>query len=148
MAAPDLHAIAAAAKATIDAAGVTLDGNPLRVYASEPRDLDRLPAVTIRFQSFTRRQPDETEWELGSALWDLTYSLDILAPLDDPARGQEGMRAVLSGVLDAIDEDPSLGGAAFDAVLGSGEQSFTDDPNLPRQLVVMTCELRVWARST
>lgn len=148
MAAPDISAIAVAAKATLDDADITLDGNALRVYATEPRDLDRLPAVTIRFASFTRRQPDDPEWELGSALWDLTYAIDVLTPLDDPARGQEGMHTVLSGVIDAIDDDPSLGGAVYEALLVSGEQSFTDDPSLPRQLVVMTCELRVWARST
>lgn len=145
---PDLSAIATAAKATLDAAAISLDGNTLKVYATEPTALDRLPGATLRLDSFQRRGVDDGEVELGSRMWDLLWRVTLYTPLDEAHAGQLGMLHVLAGVVDAFDDDPSLGGLVDDAVLTSGEQSFTDDETLPRQLVVMDCDLFVRARST
>lgn len=148
MAAPNLLTIATAAKATLDAASITLNGNTLRVYATEPTGLDRLPAATVRLDSFQRRNLDDGEIELGSVMWDVLWRVTLLTPLDEAHAGQEGMLTVLAAVLDAFDDDPTLGGVVDDAVLTSGEQSFTDDEQQPRQLVVMDCDLLTRARST
>lgn len=149
MAAPNLLTIATAAKATLDAAAITLNGNTLKVYATEPRVPDRLPAATVRLDSFQRRNLDDGEIELGSVMWDVLWRVTLLTPLDEAHAGQEGMLTVLAAVLDAFDDDPTLGGVVDDAVLTSGEQSFTDDEaQQPRQLVVMDCDLLVRARST
>lgn len=146
---PNLTTIATAAKATLDAAAVVVDGNVLKVYAFDPGWPDSLPAVAIRFDSFQRRGVDDGEPEIGSRTWDLLYRVQILTPLDGAdARSQDGMRTVLAAVLDAFDRDPSLGGLVDDAVLTSGEQSFTDDETLSRQLIVMDCDLLIQVRST
>jgi len=148
MPAPNLLTIATAAKATLDAAAITLNGNTLRVYATEPTGLDRLPAATVRLDSFQRRNLDDGEIELGSVMWDVLWRVTVYTPLDEAHTGQEGMLTVLAAVLDAFDDDPTLGGVVDDAVLTSGEQSFTDDESQPRQLVVMDCDLLTRARST
>ncbi|HWH14253.1 MAG TPA: hypothetical protein VNT51_05865 [Miltoncostaeaceae bacterium] len=150
---PDLAAIASAAKATIEAASVTLNGQALKVYGYEPAYTDALPAATIRLARFTRRDLDDGELELGSAFWDLTYEVTLVADLDRLDAGQSAMQAVLAQVIDAFDDSPDLGRPSDvdDAVLASGEQSFVvpdDDNPDARPLVVVTCDLLVRAKST
>lgn len=150
---PDIAAIADAAKATLDAALITLDGNALKVYAREVRAVDSLPAVSIRMSSFSRRGLDDGEIEIGTTFWDLTYSVRIFVALDDDDGGQADMQAVLARVLDAFDDAPTLGlpAAVDDAVLTSGEQSFQipdqDTPDV-RSLVIVDADLMVRAKST
>lgn len=148
MPAPDLTAIAAAAKATVDNAHITLFGQAVKAYDTEPAGLDSLPAVAVRLDSFQRRAIDDGEVEIGSAMWDLLFQVTVYTPLDEAHAGQRGMLQVAAQVIDAFDGDPSLGGVVDDAVLTSGEQSFTDDADQPRQMVVLTCDLLVRARST
>lgn len=149
MSATKLDQVAVAVGAAITAAAITLDGNALKVYDAEPRDLDTLPAVTVNGPTaFRRTEPDEPESQLGSDDWILTYTVTIYCPLDDPARSQRGMRAVLGQVIAALDDDRQLGGAVeIEAKIVNGEQSFTDQAE-QRQMVIYTCDLVAWVLHT
>lgn len=146
MSATKIGLIAAGAATTIEDAAITSQGNDLKVYAYEPRDLDSLPAVTIDGPvSFRRVDPDDAESQLGSNDWHLTYTLRVYVAFDDPETATAAVRAVLGQVIAAIDADRSLDGSAeIDAVLSSGELGMTEDEN-QRQMAVATCDLDVWA---
>ena len=148
MAAPDLYAIPTAAKTALDAAGITLDGRELKVYATEPRALDTRPAVWLRFDSFTRTNPDEAESQLGANDWNLTYEVVLAVDAAEPHRAQQNMLELLADVIDTFDDNPQLTAAVLDAKLTAGEQQWTDEPDMGPPLLLMVCTLEVWALST
>lgn len=145
-AATKLAALATAAKAAVEAAGITSLGNELKVYAYEPRDLDTLPAVTIDGPTdFRRTEPDEAESQLGSNDWRLTYTVRIYVRLGDPETAAAQSRTILGQVIAAIDADRSLGGEAeIDASITEGSRELVAEENHP-EMFVYACSLRVWA---
>lgn len=148
MAFPDIDGIAQAVAATLNAAGVTLDGNALKVYGREPREFDSLPAVAIRFSQFTRRGLDQAEIGLGQQAWILNYTVTIAVPLDDPDQGQTAIQDVVGAVIDAVDAGATFGRTDLeDAVLEDGEVEFTDDEG-QRQMALCVCQLSVLAVTT
>lgn len=138
--------VAAGAAAAISAAAITSQGNALKVYDHEPRDLDTLPAVTIDGPtSFRRVAPEESESQLGATDWHLGYTLRVYIADDDPSTATGEIRTVVGQVVAAIDADETLGGAAaLGARVAAGQQVYTDDPER-RQMVVMECQLEAWA---
>lgn len=146
MSATKLGELATGIKTTIDAAAIALDGNPLRVYTYEGRDVDTLPAVTIDGPTaFRRAEPDEAESQLGSYDWRVQFTLRIYVALDDPEAAAANARSVLGQVIAAIDADRSLNGAAeIDASIANGEMNLTPE-DAHRQMVVYECDLQAWA---
>jgi hypothetical protein len=149
MGVPSLTGIADAAADVVTAKAITLDGNACKVYATEPRALDTLPAVAIRFSGFDRRNLDEADHQLGTEAWDLTYVVTVEVPLTDADAGQRNAQTVLAQVVDAFDGSPTLGRSDVeDAVLVSGEQVFVTDQAANQQRVRLECRLMVRALST
>lgn len=147
MAAPDITGIADAAAAAINAADLTVDGVPVKTYGTEPRSPE-IPAVWVRFDSFTRTGPDEAESQLGARDWRLVYEVVAAIDATEPARAQTNMRDLLGSVLDAVDQSADLSRAdVLDARLVSGEQQWTTTQDRERPLLLMICNLDVWALS-
>lgn len=145
MSATLLSTIATNAAAAITTAAITRNGNALKVYSYDPRDMDTLPAVTIDGPyQFTRTPPEDRESQLGSNDWHLTYMLRIYVARDDPSTGSTDMRAILGQVIAAIDADRTFGASVLEASLVSGELSFTES-DATRQMSIMECDLEVWA---
>lgn len=149
MALPDLAGIQDAGAAVVTAQAITLDGRALKVYPTEPRVFDTLPALSIRLDTFNRRGIDDGDLELGVVMWDLTFEVVVEVPMPEADQGQRDMHAVLAQVIDAFDGTPDLGRVDVDdAVIESGQQFYvTGDAGGP-QRVRFECALAVRARST
>jgi hypothetical protein len=138
--------MATAIASAVHAAGIAYDGNPLKVYDYEPKDLDTLPAVTVGGPTaMSRPEPEARQSQLGSDDWHITYTLRIFTKLDDPEDFARESRAILGQVIAAIDADETLGGTAdLGAAIANGFREFhTDDKG--RKMGVYVCDLRAWA---
>lgn len=146
MSATKFDLLAAAAKTAIEAASITSQGNDLKVYDYEGREMDSLPAVTIDGPtSFIRVQPDEPESQLGSYDWRMTFELILYVTLDDPETAATESRSILGQIIAAIDADDTLGGEAeLGASLTDGALEFAENDN-GKQMRIYRCSLNVWA---
>jgi hypothetical protein len=149
MAAPDLDAIAAAARDVIDAAGIVIRGRPAAVYDFEPVFFDALPGVAIAGPThLDRRAPDATEEgaPLGFLAWDMAWRVTCAVQLNEAKQGQADARALLRAVVAAFDADPTLGGVVEDSAATGWELGFTE-PDAPQQAVIFRGELQALAFS-
>ena len=148
MAAPDIGGIATAVKTALDAAGITLNGNALKVYATEPRAVETRPAAWVRLDSFRRTGPEEPESQLGARDWWLTYEVVLAVDAPEPGRAQLNMYELLADVIDVFDDNQQLTASVLDSKLTQGEQVWTDEPDQGPPLLLAVCQLEVWALST
>lgn len=138
-------ALAAIAAGIVTAAG-TVSG--VKVYGYEPRDLDSLPAVTVLGPTaFERTAPEESESQIGSTDWNLTYTVRLYVANDNPDEAMTSARSYLGQLIAAIDADRDLSlGYVLDASITSGEFGLSDpDDEHGRQMLIYECALQVWA---
>lgn len=138
--------VASAIASAIDAADISYNGNDLKIYDYEPRDLDTLPAVTVDGPTaIQRHEPEQPESQLGSDDWHMAFTLRIYTHLDDPRDGARESRAILGQVIAAIDADETLGGSAD---LGASIANATREPMTDengRQMWMYEADLQVWS---
>lgn len=148
MAVPDLVAICEAAAQTLSDAGITVDGAPLRVYDTEPRQPERLPAAWVRLDSWRRPPTGARQTQLGSMDWWVYYEVGLALPLNDPDHGQRAMMDVLATALAAFDANPGLGlpGVVQEAILLDGQQGYTTINQV--QAIQVLARLEVWCLSS
>lgn len=142
MSATALGAIATAIANAVD------NVSGLKVYGYEPRDLDSLPAATVLGPTtFERTAPEESESQLGSSDWHLTYTVRLYVANDNPDEAMTSARSYLGQVIAAVDADRTLGlGYVLDASVTSGEFGYSDpDDEHARQMMIYDCALQVWA---
>lgn len=145
---PDVQGIADATATVLDALTLTAQGNALKVYATEPRDFDRLPAIAVRFEGMRRRTAGEADVQLGGAEWNLTYALTLAHGLDDPDAAQRSLAELGRQVVAGIDASGTLGRIDVqDAVCEEATQEFTDEAD-QRQMVMWFIRLDVIALAT
>ena len=140
--------IAEAIVAALAAVNISLDGNALKVYDHEPRDLDTLPAVTLEGPTtFRRPSAEEPQSQLGSYDWYLSWAVRIYVAFEDPAKAAYDTRYLLAQVFDALDADRSLSGTAeIDSALHEGELGYTEtSESEPRRLAIYRCTLDTWS---
>lgn len=130
---------------TRDAIATVLDTvTGLKVYATEPRDFDELPAAAIGLPSVRRTGADEREQELGRYDWVQEWPITLAVRMDDPSTGQTDALQLLAQVIGAFDDDSTLGNTSGvqDAKVVEAEPAFTEaDTN--RQMVLYTLQLDV-----
>jgi hypothetical protein len=137
--------VAAAIASAIEAAGISYNGNDLKVYDYEPRDVDTRPAVSVDGPTaIVRREPEQPESQLGSNDWHLAFTLRIYTHLDDPEEGARESRAILGQVIAAIDADETLGGTAdLGAAIANATREVYESANGVQSLLY-EADLQVW----
>lgn len=145
---PDVMAIADAAATMVDALALTSQGSALKVYATEPRSFDRLPAAAIRFEGLRRRGGMDPDVQLGGAEWELTYAITLAHGMDDPDAAQRGIAELGRQIIAGVDANPTLSRTDVeDAVCEEAQQEFTDEAD-DRQMAMWFIRLTVTALAT
>lgn len=145
---PDVQGIADAAATVVDALALSSQGSALKVYATEPREFDRLPAAAMRFEGLRRRRGMEADVQLGGAEWELTYAITLAHGMDDPDAAQRGLAELGCQVVAGVDASGTLGRVdVLDAVCEEAQQEFTD-PDDSRQMAMWFIRLTVIALAT
>lgn len=144
---PDITAIAEGARAALRTADIVVDGRALKVYATEPRAFDYLPAAWVSFEYFRRPGAGQRQTQLGAADWWLQYTVGLSVPCPEPDKAQRDMAAVLAATIDAFDTAGSLGlpGVVQECVLAEGQQGYTTLNEV--QAIQVLSRLEVWALS-
>lgn len=141
-------AIADAAATLIGGLGLTSQGSALKVYATEPREFDRLPAAAIRFEGTRRRGALEADVQLGGAYWEVTYAITLAHGMDDPDAAQRGLAELGRQIIAAVDANGTLSRTDVeDAVCEEAQQEFTDEAD-ERQMAMWFIRLTVTALAT
>lgn len=87
-----------------------LDAIPgLKVYDSEPTQLDSLPAATIGMPILRRVPVDRAENQLGSFTWDESWPVRVYVPGDDIEYASTLVFQLVAQIVAAFDADPTIG---------------------------------------
>lgn len=134
--------IAEAVKTSIETAGLASLGRELTVYEDDPRTVQLPAANIIGPTAITRRGIDSPEVQLGAREWVSSWSLTLMLDLQ-AASAMTEMRALLGGVIEAIDTSTALVPLALDAVIESGELESGKDDSSGREYLIFRCDLIV-----
>jgi hypothetical protein len=115
-------------------------GIGLKKYLWEPKDL-KPPAGAVHVPHIKRTKPDEAESQLGSDDWDLDFTVSLYFDLAEAAKAQQSMVDAVERFIDAIDEDPSLGGVVLEASVTDAVPFIERDR--PRPVVGYECTVSV-----
>lgn len=107
--------------------------------------LDSVPAAVVQIPAIKRTKVGQPENHLGELDVPMTFEVIFFFDASDVAYFMPGSISIVTGFIEAIDDDITLGGKAAEAKVVNSEPGNVEDSGSSRKLFAYTCTVEVLA---